>query len=654
VFIVEPSPREALMKKRYRLGFVFAVFTLLLAIQPVFAGWVEDGTVICDADGEQTYVSSVPDGAGGAIVVWEDHRAIWSVIYAQRVNANGDALWPGNGITVSTSISKQQHPAAVSDGSGGVIVAWIDYRNGTTNADIFAQRLNADGNRVWLATGVPVCRAVYDQDWPCIVPDGAGGAIIGWEDYRLVDGSSDIYAQRVDAGGVVMWAENGIPVCTSGLFQRYPVAASDGSGGTFLAWNDLRNGNVEIYVQKIDASGVARWSPDGVTFFSAIEEQWLRVVPDTSGGVIVCWTDLRGGNMDIFAQHVDESGAVAWDYNGVAVCNLGGNEYQPSMIPDGAGGAIVAWTNGSIYAQRVAGNGCRLWPSAGVRMGTGTYIQRDCVLVGDGAGGAVVAWDDGEIFAQRVSSDGAVMWKEEGVPLCTETVFAYYPSIAADGSGGAIVAWEDWRHTLYEADLYALRVDAAGNTISATLLQSYTAALTGDGIRIEWKLSEIDRDVSFIVLRSAGDPGAFEEIVSTGIAREGLSFSFIDTEWDAGATYWYRVDVCIGAERRELFRTGPVATPSLPLTLHQNSPNPFNPSTVIRFYLPERCVMSLDVYDASGRLVKRLAAQNCEKGMHSVLWDGRDAAGRAAGSGIYFARLRAGKEVQSRKMILLR
>lgn len=642
------------MKKRYGMGPIFFAFMLLLPSQAVLAGWVEDGTLICDAGGEQTYVSSVPDGAGGAIVVWEDHRAIWSVIYAQRVNANGDALWAGNGIAVCTSISKQEYPAAVSDGSGGVIVVWIDYRNGATNADVFAQRLNADGDRMWLATGVPVCLAAYNQDRPCIVPGVGGGAIIGWEDYRPVDGSSDIYAQRVDASGVMMWAENGVPVCTSVQMQQDPVAASDGSGGVFLAWNDLQGLDVGIYVQKIDSSGAVKWSPNGVTFYSAIEEQRLRIVSDGSGGVMVCWTDLRSGNEDIFAQHIDEDGAVAWDPNGIPVCNLGGDDYQPSMISDGAGGAIVAWTSGSIYAQRVAGNGSRLWPSTGVRMGTGTYVQMDCALVGDGAGGAIVAWDDGEIFAQRVDSDGALMWKEEGVPLCTASAFAFYPVIASDGSGGAVVAWEDWRRTIGEADLYALRVDAAGNTITATLLESYTATLTDAGIKIEWTLSEIDRDVSFVILRSSGEAGSFEEIASPDIAREGLSYSFIDTEWDAGTTYRYRVDVCIGTERRELFRTGPVATPALPVALYQNAPNPFNPSTMVRFYLPQAGEARLEIYDASGRLVRTLAAGPFGKGTHSILWDGRDAAGRAAGSGIYFARFRAGKEVQSRKMILMR
>ena len=642
------------MKERFGVGLVFSIFILVLTNQPVSAGWIQYGTIVCNAQGEQRYVSAVPDGSGGAIVVWEDHRNNWSVIYAQRMDANGEARWTGNGMKVcTTSPYKQGFPVAVSDGSGGVIVVWMDYRYGTDNARVFAQRIDGGGNRLWLAAGVPVCPGGYFQGWPCIVPDGSGGAVIGWMDYRAVGGTPDIYAQRLDNSGAAMWAVAGVPVCTANSNQDYPVAASDGAGGAFFAWNDLRTADVEIRVQKIDSLGAPKWYPNGVTFFSAINEQWLQIVPDGGGGAIVCWTDVRGGEEDIFAERVDKNGALAWDRNGVAVCNLGSDEYQPAMIPDGAGGAIVAWTNGNIFAQRITGSGSRLWPSAGVRMGAATYTQRDCALVSDGAGGAIVAWTDGGIFGQRVSPNGVVLWREDGVYLCTASTFAYNPAIVADGWGGAVVAWQDERMDFGEVDLYAMRVDADGSRV-ATLLESYAAGLTGDGIRITWRLSEIDRDVSFIVMRSAGETGPFEELASSGVVGDGLSFSFTDTECEAGATYWYRVDVCVGGERRELFRTGPVETPSMAFALYQNAPNPFNPATTIRFYLPEWRVVTLDVYDAGGRLVRRLAEGSREKGIHSASWDGRDAAGREAGSGMYFARLKAGKEIQSRKMILLR
>jgi flagellar hook assembly protein FlgD len=90
------------------------------------------------------------------------------------------------------------------------------------------------------------------------------------------------------------------------------------------------------------------------------------------------------------------------------------------------------------------------------------------------------------------------------------------------------------------------------------------------------------------------------------------------------------------------------------LTLYQNHPNPFNPSTVIRYYLPERGHVVLDVYDTSGRRVVRLVDGERDKGMHHADWSGADARGIPVASGVYFYRLSAGKETISRKMILMR
>jgi len=86
--------------------------------------------------------------------------------------------------------------------------------------------------------------------------------------------------------------------------------------------------------------------------------------------------------------------------------------------------------------------------------------------------------------------------------------------------------------------------------------------------------------------------------------------------------------------------------------LMQNRPNPFNPTTTIRFVLPAREDVSLAIYDANGRLVRTLVNEVRGYGSHEVTWDGRDDEGAPAGSGVYFYRLRAGKLAQSKKMVL--
>ena len=88
--------------------------------------------------------------------------------------------------------------------------------------------------------------------------------------------------------------------------------------------------------------------------------------------------------------------------------------------------------------------------------------------------------------------------------------------------------------------------------------------------------------------------------------------------------------------------------------LHQNHPNPFNPSTTISFSLKSRSNVSLTVYDVSGRLVNVLVDDVMDAGPHDVTWDGRGKAGRTVASGVYFYRLRAGEFIETRKMVLLR
>jgi flagellar hook assembly protein FlgD len=83
-------------------------------------------------------------------------------------------------------------------------------------------------------------------------------------------------------------------------------------------------------------------------------------------------------------------------------------------------------------------------------------------------------------------------------------------------------------------------------------------------------------------------------------------------------------------------------------------PNPFNPSTTIHFELPEGGHVELAIYDAAGRYVRTLVTRRLRAGPHAVQWDGRDQIGQQAASGVYFARLRAGDENQSRKLVMLK
>ncbi len=91
------------------------------------------------------------------------------------------------------------------------------------------------------------------------------------------------------------------------------------------------------------------------------------------------------------------------------------------------------------------------------------------------------------------------------------------------------------------------------------------------------------------------------------------------------------------------------------MVLHQNTPNPFNPTTKIRFSLPVKSHVELRIFDVAGREVKTLVNSQLEAGAnYEYSWYGKDDNGAEVGSGVYFYRLTAGKDSQTRKMVLIR
>jgi len=657
-----------------RIVTVFLALAILAPPASLHGAWVTNGVAVCVLPNTHDTPTIAADGSGGAIIVWRDGRTVVNTdIYAQRIDAGGNTMWTANGNPVCTAFNSQSAPLIIPDGSGGAIVAWQDFRSGNVT-DIYAQRINSSGYIQWTADGVGVCTGKASLVLSQIIPDGSGGAIIAWSDRR--NATNDIFAQRIDSNGAALWTANGVTACAAALSQTLPAIASDGSGGAIIAWQDNRGGPNDIYAQRVDAAGAVQWAADGIVICNAAQAQSAaQIVPDGSGGTIIAWTDHRNTlDDDIYAQRVNASGAPQWTANGVGVVSsMTGKQSDCRMVQGISGETIIAWldlrsgTTADIYAQKVDASGAGLWTANGISVCSALNGQIGLRLISNGSGGAVATWQDErggsgvwDIYAQRINVNGAVAWTANGVSVSAATGNQTAPQLALDGVGGAIITWKDERDG--NADIYAQRVDAAGHTVVATLLQDYSVAANGPEVGIAWTLSEAGEDIEFFVLRARGEWGAFAEIAAGGssgshagtIVRNGLSFSFTDETCVPGETYRYRVDVRDGGERTVLFETAAITTPELRSALYQNHPNPFNPSTTIRYYLRDTGAVALEIYDINGSLVRRLEDRRAPRGLHAVEWNGLDDHGNRAGSGVYFCRLRAGKETLSRTMILLR
>ena len=183
------------------------------------------------------------------------------------------------------------------------------------------------------------------------------------------------------------------------------------------------------------------------------------------------------------------------------------------------------------------------------------------------------------------------------------------------------------------------------------LFQNVRASVDAGAVKLEWTLRDDGGVRGFDVYRSSADAGEF---ALTGGTLAGSTRSFVDRTVESGREYEYTV-VAVSLDGTTIRSPSVrVSVAAVSMTLSQNHPNPFNPATQIRFTLPARAWITLSVFDVAGRRVATLADGEWAGGEHEVTWEGKDAAGRAVSSGVYFYELRTPDAVIARKMMLLK
>jgi hypothetical protein len=138
-----------------------------------------------------------------------------------------------------------------------------------------------------------------------------------------------------------------------------------------------------------------------------------------------------------------------------------------------------------------------------------------------------------------------------------------------------------------------------------------------------------------------------------------LLYNAKDTGGNNQAKDWYNVlrkplKASIPDYPTSVNEQGEASSVPMSYTLSQNYPNPFNSSTGISFTLPEQGEVQLCVYNLAGQKVATLAQGLRKAGMYTVRWDGRDDTGKELASGVFLYQMRAGKQVNTRKLLLLR
>jgi len=476
------------MKKMY-FGFL-AIFCLLFSLVSN-AQWSNNSTVNTPVNVSSpcNQQQMLADGSGGAFIVWVDYRNNNTNLYAQHFNAAGIAQWTTNGVAVASSSSSQTQQQLVSDGSGGIIVVWVDSRN---TSSIYAQHLDASGNALWANAGVEIHNTTDAENQPVLAYDDNGGAIIAWTRGQTNHGNNGyvyFYATHINSsqtlvGGIQSFQYN--PGVNYQYYGRAIGMLADGSGGAFFTYSQ---NDGPLVLNHISSTGTL-WNSPTQLYSGSANATANCIISDGAGGTIICWSPGNG----VYAQHCDASGTIQWNTNGV---NLVPSNYQatsPQITTDGAGGAILTWmdyrsnSNWAIYSQRINSSGSSQWTSNGVAVCNTPFQQLNPQIVSDGNNGAIITWQSNRfgahIYARKINSSGSLQWTPtgngDGVGICTYAVGnpnQGNPKIVTNGSNGAIISFTDYRLSQYYSNLYAQSVNADG-TLGTPSNNANLSALT--------------------------------------------------------------------------------------------------------------------------------------------------------------------------------
>jgi hypothetical protein len=477
------TPAALAFAAAFALAVVLAAAAALPSPAAAGAVWAFDGIPLTRAPGAQSAPLLVSDSAGGAVALWRDDRVRTGDVAVQRVSAAGALLGPGDGTLVSAGPLPCFGAAVVADGEGGAFAAW-PVATDAASCGLLVRHVLDHG--ALDPAGPDPFDAGHAVAMPRMLRSASGDLFVAWPHDSSNVFSAHLARLTPELARSAGWPAEGAAL-DRGSRSEVPVAvASDTSGGVFVLCAGYAGDVEDLVLHHVAASGgAAAGFPDSgvIVRRGAGQSTDYALVSDGAGGAIVSWWDNShgAGNADIFAQRIAGAGAVApgWPSGGVVVCAASGDQANPAMVADGAGGAVIVWQDlgpYDLFAQRLTAAGQRVsgWAADGVAVCTAPGIQFLHVVAPDGAGGVFVAWSDGrsgngDIYAQHVTGSGtiAAAWPPQGLTVCDDPADQVEPAIVGDGGSGAIIAWTDDRNLPSTGpDVYAAAVSTFGGVRS--------------------------------------------------------------------------------------------------------------------------------------------------------------------------------------------
>ena len=325
---------------------------------------------------------------------------------------------------------------------------------------------------IWQENGIPIRQGVHIEWQRTLCPGEPGNMIFVWSDTRY--GSRNIFAQKVDSTGSLLWGTGGAAVTNLPGRQEDPVAITDGDGGAFIAWVDYRfDEEGDIFIQHINNQGNIMMDNNGEAL-ARVDGRHLTInmCTDSLGGVFVAWQDKRNFlDDDIYGTHVSSSYEIIAPSSGVSIIQMNGNQGAKSLEYAGNNEATIIWSDtrsgsgNDIYCQKINMNMEKIFAEEGLEVSATSDLEttpRTTYMKNDTS---FIIWQAGtentEIYFNLLTSDGLVF--TEPAQLCNYNSSKASPRVKRNQLGQVFVQWTDYRNNPTEGSHFYQKISTGGN-----------------------------------------------------------------------------------------------------------------------------------------------------------------------------------------------
>ena len=593
---------------------------------------------------------SQPDANSGSFSAWTAMSGNVQSAAAQHIDVDGNLSWAG-GVEFSDNSNhfRISPRLAIAESNQDLIAVWNESNSGQSQRGVYAQRLDNSGNKLWGPNGTAVIELNSDYDYLDLSVQGLGDDIISAYIEQTVNMNGDIYATRLDQNGNNFWT-NGRVVVTNSGGPKSDMITDNGPNCIFIVWSE--NGYVYGHCLRADGTlGAPDVTPSSLIADQQIVEDEELMIDlsyigetmsydahsDTSAvsvlieGQTLLLTPLPNwhGTSTITVYMTDENNQLDTTSFLLTVSSV--ND-PPTIAPvddisipeDGTSSIFLNvtdidsddlmynfYTNQPLFNFNLVGDSLFISPFLNWNGQANLTI-----FVSDGDNSANTSFD----ITVTPVNDSPLEFE-----LISPTVLDTF-QISSSTDETIPFTWE----TSYDVDsdvTYKLTVtlDYLGNiytqdyqniTDSSTAISTYEYAVFMTDLNLPlWNIDYVVEasDEEFTVLSEAG------EFI---VANTSLS----------------------------------IASETIPevFALHQNYPNPFNPITSLRYDLAENELVNITIYDMMGRIVKTLVNGSQTAGYKTTQWNATNDRNESVSAGLYLYSIQAGEFRQTRKMVLLK